>query len=48
MLAGRDKQNSKSSADEQLTARKVLATLEKADCASGSSLMGSGRMSNLI
>ena len=47
MLAENDKQNSSTSTDEQLTARKALATLEKADCASGSSLMGSGRMSNL-
>lgn len=31
----------------QLTARRVLATLEKADCASASSLIGWGRMSNL-
>ena len=45
-LLENDEQKSETSNGIQLTARKVLATLEKADCASASSLIGSGLMSS--
>ena len=47
MLAGEQLAEVKDAASIQLTARRVLATLENADCASASSLIGSGRMSSL-